>query len=59
MFFVKSTCIMELDWTTEVVKEVYSFKRPLSRQPEFFQMNDKQTIMMAASPEDGIYVNYE
>ena len=36
LYFVKSSCIMELDWTTEVVKDTYTFKRPLARQPEFF-----------------------
>ena len=30
---------------------------PLYRQPEFFQMNDDQTLMIISSAEDGVYVD--
>ena len=30
---------------------------PLNRQPEFFQMNDEQTLMIISSAEDGVYID--
>ena len=37
------------------IDTIYEFKNPLNRQPEFFQMNSEQTIMIIASSDDGIY----
>jgi hypothetical protein len=30
----------------------------MKRQPEFFLMNNEQNVMIAASPEDGIYIDF-
>jgi hypothetical protein len=30
----------------------------MKRQPEFFLMNHEQNIMIAASPEDGIFIDF-
>lgn len=36
---------------------LYEFEVPLNRQPEFFSMNDDQTVLIVASQDDGIYYN--
>ena len=40
IIFVKQTEIFELNFMTEEIKSIYRFKKPFSRQPEFFQMDD-------------------
>ena len=49
---------MELNFETELVKDVVIFDIPLLRQPEFFLMNDDQTVSIIASQDDGIYYNH-
>tara|TARA_B110000285_G_C15112449_1_gene611968 strand:- start:1245 stop:1439 length:195 start_codon:yes stop_codon:yes gene_type:complete len=48
---------MKLNIETEKVETVYKFKEALKRQPEFFLMNQKQNIMISASPQDGVYID--
>lgn len=32
---------------------------PLNRQPEFFQMNEQQNLMIISSAEDGVYIDMQ
>lgn len=58
LIFVKQDQVLTLNFRTEEIETICTFKSPLNRQPEFFQLNDNQSIMVAASPEDGIYKNF-
>ena len=60
LIFVKQDRILELDFTKSVekcVETIYIFQMPLNRQPEFFQMNDEQKLMIISSAEDGVYID--
>lgn len=57
ILFVKADRIIKLNFDTDAIDTVYEFATPLNRQPEFFQMNDEQNIMITASPQDGIYLD--
>jgi len=37
---------------------ICEFEVPLTRQPEFFLMNDDQSVSIIASQDDGIYYNH-
>ena len=58
LIFARTDAIIELNWETEIVDSVASFEVPLSRQSEYFQMNDDQTVAIIASADDGIYYNH-
>ena len=57
IIFAKIDEIFEMNFETGDIKTVYKFKVPFTRQPEFFSMNDEQTVYVAASSSDGIYYN--
>lgn len=57
ILFVKADRIIRLNFDTDAIDTMYEFGTPLNRQPEFFQMNDEQNIMITASPQDGIYLD--
>lgn len=57
LIFVKADRIIRLNFDTEQIDTIHEFSNPLLRQPEFFQMNDAQTVMITASPQDGIYLD--
>ena len=38
---------------------VYKFDTKLNRQPQFFQTNEDQTVLVVASPEDCIYIDLD
>lgn len=40
IYFAKEESIMELNFDTEETRELVQLAEPLSRQPEFFYMND-------------------
>tara|TARA_B110000285_G_scaffold41067_1_gene45083 strand:+ start:1872 stop:2258 length:387 start_codon:yes stop_codon:yes gene_type:complete len=44
-----------LNYDDATIDTLYEFENPLLRQPEFFQMNHKQDVMVISSQEDGIY----
>ena len=50
--------MLELNFEQEWLREIISFPDPLTRQPEFFQMNDEQTVSIISSIDDGIYYNH-
>ena len=58
LIFAKYDRLLELDFINERVKEIVIFQVPLTRQPEFFLMNDDQTVSIIASHDDGIYYNH-
>lgn len=58
MIFAKQQKIMEFNFDTEALTDLYIYEVPLSRQPEFFLMNDDQTVSIVASMDDGIYYNF-
>jgi hypothetical protein len=41
IYFAKEESIMELNFDTEETRELVQLQEPLSRQPEFFYMNDE------------------
>ena len=57
LIFAKQDRIMELNFDTVQCKDVYIYEIPLTRQPEFFLMNDDQTVSIIASMDDGIFYN--
>jgi hypothetical protein len=58
LIFAKYDRLLEFDFINERVKEIVIFQVPLTRQPEFFLMNDDQTVSIIASQDDGIYYNH-
>ena len=58
IYFAKEESIMELNFDTEETRELVQLQEPLSRQPEFFYMNDEQTVSIIASMDDGIYYHH-
>lgn len=44
-----------MNYDDATIDTIYEFENPLLRQPEFFQMNHKQDVMVISSQEDGIY----
>ena len=38
---------------------VYKFNVMLNRQPQFFQTNEEQTVLVVASPEDCLYIDLD
>ena len=58
LIFAKQERLMEINFLTEKITDVVIFDVPLSRQPEFFLMNDDQTVSIIASMDDGIYYNH-
>lgn len=50
--------MFELDFITQQVVVLCRFSIPLINQPEFFQMNDDQSIAIISSQDDGIYYNF-
>jgi hypothetical protein len=57
IIFSKFDCIFEMNFETAAVKVIYKYQVPLTRQPEYFSMNDEQTIFVTASSSDGIHYN--
>lgn len=53
----KIDCIFSLNFITQQIIVIYKYTEQLNRQPQFFQTNEDQTIMVIASPEDCIYVD--
>ena len=49
---------MSINFETEEITTIVKFIAPLSRQPEFFTMNDDQTVSIIASIDDGIFYNH-
>ena len=50
--------IFEFNYDKEETKEICTFEFPLTRQPEFYLMNNEQSISVSASNDDGIYYNH-
>ena len=59
MIFAKQDQLMLINLDTEEVTTIVKFLVPLTRQPEFFTMNDDQTVSIVASLEDGIFYNHK
>jgi len=59
LIFARQDRIMEFNFETEEIKEICIFEVPLTRQPEFFLMNDNQQVSIIASIDDGIYYNHK
>jgi hypothetical protein len=55
LIFVKEDRVIKVNFNTNVIDTIYEFDNKLNRQPEFFQMNSQQDIMVISSQEDGIY----
>jgi hypothetical protein len=55
LIFVKQDRVIKLNYDDATIDTIYEFENPLLRQPEFFQMNHKQDVMVISSQEDGIY----
>ena len=59
IIFAKNDCIFELNFDNQKITTLYTFKEPLSKQPEFFSINVKQTTVVVSSFTDGIYYNFK
>ena len=57
ILFAKIDEIFALNFTNESITTLYKFEVALKRQPQFFKLNDDQSIFVTASQEDGIYVD--
>ena len=55
--FAKIDCIFSLNFITQQVIVIYKYGAVLNRQPQFFQTNLDQSILVVASPEDCLYIN--
>ena len=58
--FVKATKILQVNFNEEgdkVLETLRTFKKPLARQPEFFQPDVTNFKVVIASPEDAMYFN--
>lgn len=54
---MKQECIFELNYISNIYKEIFSFEQPFTAQPILLQINESQDILMAASVEDGYLYN--
>ena len=57
VMFAKIDQIFSLNFLDGTVTTLHRFQTQLTRQPQFFNTNDTQDILVVASPDDGIYVN--
>ena len=57
ILFTNRDSVFILNINTGDISVLYKFKKPLSRQPANFDINDSQDIFIVASQDDGIYVN--
>jgi hypothetical protein len=58
IIFAKQDQLMMINFETEEITTIAKFVSPLSRQPEFFTMNDDQNVSVIASLDDGIFFNH-
>jgi hypothetical protein len=58
IIFAKQDQLMMINIETEEINTIVRFVTPLSRQPEFFTMNDDQNVSIVASNDDGIFFNH-
>jgi hypothetical protein len=57
VIFAKIDCIFSMNFITQQLIVIYKYQNELNRQPQFFQTNEEQQILVVASPEDCIYVD--
>ena len=53
LIFTRIDRIFELNFFTDVVKDIRKFDTPFERQPLYFQPNKDQTFFVTASPDEG------
>jgi hypothetical protein len=49
---------MEFNFVSEHLRALCKFNVPLTDQPQFFQINDEQTVAIVASNKDVIYYDF-
>lgn len=60
IIFVKASKMLQVNFELEgdaVLETLRVFKKPLTRQPEFFQPDNTNFRVIIASPEDAMYFN--
>lgn len=57
LIFVKQDRIIRLDFNSNKIETIMEFKHPMKKQPEYFIMNNDQSILVIASDNDGIYID--
>jgi hypothetical protein len=55
--FAKIDSIFSMNFITSQIIMMYKFDVRLNRQPQFFQTNEDQTVLVVASPEDCLYID--
>ena len=50
--------MFSINFETEEITTIVKFVQPLTRQPEFFTMNEDQSVSVVASLEDGLFYNH-
>jgi len=58
IIFAKQDRLFSINIETEEITTIVKYVEPLTRQPEFFTMNDDQSASVIASLEDGIFYNH-
>jgi 6-phosphogluconolactonase (cycloisomerase 2 family) len=58
LYFAKKEKIILFNFFTKEITNFVHFEVPLSRQPEFFLMNENQNVSIVASADDGTYYNH-
>ena len=59
LLFARQDSLLEYNFESEEAKLLCTFEVPLNRYPEFFLMNEDQTVSIIASVDDGIYFNHK
>ena len=55
LLFAKQNKILQFDYMTECVRTLCEFTQPLSKQPQFFSLNDSQECAIVAETKDAIF----
>lgn len=58
IIFAKRDSIIKFNFETDEIVILTEFLQPLARQPEFFTMNQDQTLSIIASIDDGMLYYY-
>ena len=59
LIFTKKEYIFEMDYEEETVHIIYRFSEPFIEEPQHFVANENQDIFVAASENDGLWVNIQ
>ena len=57
LLFASMDMLLRLNFLTGKITIIYRFKNRFKFQPQFFKMNDDETVFIVATEQDSLYVN--